>query len=161
MRKIVMDGANTTGFQRTGLAATKGYLDSSAGRVGIDVLCLEEEAAQKVEDRGDSVIYSLDRLGIPLVEIGTAPDIVSPAHAREVAERLGMLLRSTGKVKRGLGSIRQDINVSIAQGARVEIKGGQEIYLIETIVEREVARQVALLEIKNELKERQAQVSEN
>jgi glutamyl-tRNA(Gln) amidotransferase subunit E len=160
MRKIVIDGSNTSGFQRTGLVATDGYLESSAGRVGITVLCLEEEAAQKVEDRGDSVLYSLDRLGIPLVEIGTAPDIVSPAHAREVAEKLGMFLRSTGKVKRGLGTIRQDINISITEGARVEIKGVQELDLIETIVEREVARQAALLEIKSELNKRKAGVSD-
>ncbi|MDO8726553.1 MAG: Glu-tRNA(Gln) amidotransferase subunit GatE [Candidatus Methanoperedens sp.] len=160
MRKIVIDGSNTSGFQRTGLVATAGYLETSSGRVGIDVLCLEEEAAQKVEDRGDSVIYSLDRLGIPLVEIGTAPDIVSPAHAREVAEKLGMFLRSTGKVKRGLGTIRQDINISIAEGARVEVKGVQELDLIEMIVEREVTRQVALLEIKRELKKRKAAVSD-
>ncbi len=160
MRKIVIDGSNTSGFQRTGLVATHGYIDSSAGRVGIDVLCLEEEAAQKVEDKVDSVIYSLDRLGIPLVEIGTAPDIVSPAHAREVAEKLGMILRSTGKVKRGLGTIRQDINISIAQGARVEIKGVQALDLIEIIVEREAERQVALLEIKKELLKRGASVSD-
>jgi len=158
MRKIVIDGSNTSGFQRTGLVATHGYIEGSAGRVGIDVLCLEEEAAQKVEDRGDSVIYSLDRLGIPLVEIGTAPDIVSPAHAREVAEQIGMILRSTGKVKRGLGTIRQDVNISIAEGARVEIKGVQELALIETIVEREVTRQATLIEIKKELNIRKAAV---
>lgn len=160
MRKIVIDGSNTSGFQRTGLAATQGYIDSSAGRVGIDVLCLEEEAAQKVEDKGDSVIYSLDRLGIPLVEIGTAPDIVSPAHAREVAEQIGMILRSTGKVKRGIGTIRQDVNISIAQGARVEIKGVQELALIETIVEREVTRQATLLGIREELNNLKASVSD-
>lgn len=160
MRKIVIDGSNTSGFQRTGLVATHGYIDSSAGRVGIDVLCLEEEAAQKVEDKGDSVIYSLDRLGIPLVEIGTAPDIVSPAHAREVAEQIGMILRSTGNVKRGLGTIRQDVNISIVEGARVEIKGVQELALIETIVEREVARQAALIEIKKELNKLKASVSD-
>jgi glutamyl-tRNA(Gln) amidotransferase subunit E len=160
MRKIVIDGSNTSGFQRTALVATHGYIDSSAGRVGIDVLCLEEEAAQKVEDKGDSVIYSLDRLGIPLVEIGTAPDIVSPAHAREVAQQIGMILRSTGKVKRGLGTIRQDVNISIAQGARVEIKGVQELALIETIVEREVTRQATLIEIKKHLNDQKAAVSD-
>ena len=160
MRKIVIDGSNTSGFQRTGLVATGGYLNSKAGRVGVDVLCLEEEAAQKVEDRVDSVIYSLDRLGIPLVEIGTAPDIVSPQHAREVAEQLGMILRSTGRVKRGLGTIRQDVNISIAEGARVEIKGVQELALIETIVEREVTRQANLLEIKRELNKIKADVSD-
>lgn len=160
MRKIVIDGSNTSGFQRTGLVATGGYLDSKTGRVGVDVLCLEEEAAQKVEDKGDSVIYSLDRLGIPLVEIGTAPDIVSPIHAREVAEQIGMILRSTGRVKRGLGTIRQDVNVSIAEGARVEIKGVQELSLIEIIVEQEVTRQAALIEIKNELNRLNASVSD-
>ncbi|MCK4928753.1 MAG: Glu-tRNA(Gln) amidotransferase subunit GatE, partial [Methanosarcinales archaeon] len=117
MRKIVIDGSNTSGFQRTALASTGGYMETSQGNVGIGVLCLEEEAAKKVEDKGDSVIYSLDRLGIPLVEIGTEPDIVSPAHARETAELIGMLLRSTGSVKRGLGTIRQDVNISIARGA--------------------------------------------
>jgi len=160
MRKIVIDGSNTSGFQRTGLVATQGYIDSSAGRVGIDVLCLEEEAAQKVEDKGDSIIYSLDRLGIPLVEIGTAPDIVSPAHAREVAEQIGMILRSTGKVKRGIGTIRQDVNISIAGGARVEIKGVQELALIETIVDREVTRQVALLGMMEELNKSKAEVTD-
>ncbi len=161
MRKIVIDGSNTSGFQKTGLVATGGFLDSKDGRVGIDVLCLEEEAAQKVEDKGDSVIYSLDRLGIPLVEIGTAPDIVSPEHAREVAEKLGMILRSTGRVKRGIGTIRQDINISISGGARVEIKGVQELSIIETIVEREVTRQLSLLEIKRELNKIKANVSKN
>lgn len=160
MRKIVIDGSNTSGFQRTGLVATQGYLETSNGNVGVDVLCLEEEAAQKVEDRGDSVVYSLDRLGIPLVEIGTAPDIVSPEHAKETAAQIGMILRSTGKVKRGLGTIRQDINISIAEGARVEIKGVQDLDLIETIVEREVARQVSLLEIKKELLEKKVEIPE-
>ncbi len=161
MRKIVIDGSNTSGFQKTGLVATGGFLDSKDGRVGIDVLCLEEEAAQKVEDKGDSVIYSLDRLGIPLVEIGTAPDIISPEHAREVAEQLGMILRSTGRVKRGIGTIRQDINISISGGSRVEIKGVQELSIIETIVEREATRQLSLLEIKRELNKIKANVSKN
>jgi glutamyl-tRNA(Gln) amidotransferase subunit E len=161
MRKIVIDGSNTSGFQRTALVSTQGYIETDLNTVGIGVLCLEEEAAQKVEDKGDSVIYSLDRLGIPLVEIGTDPDIISPAHAREVAEQLGMLLRSTGRVKRGIGTIRQDINISIARGERVEIKGVQTLELIETIIEREVQRQVNLLEIMDELKSRKAHVPGN
>ncbi|MCL7414013.1 MAG: Glu-tRNA(Gln) amidotransferase subunit GatE [ANME-2 cluster archaeon] len=158
MRKIVIDGSNTSGFQRTALASTSGYIETSQGNVGIGVLCLEEEAARKLEDNGDTVLYSLDRLGIPLVEIGTEPDIISPAHARETAERIGMLLRSTGSVKRGLGTIRQDVNISIARGARVEIKGVQALDLIETIVEQEVQRQVNLLEIMDELRSRNTSV---
>jgi len=140
MRKMVIDGSNTSGFQRTAYIGSQGCIDTSHGPVGIDILCLEEEAARIVEDRGDSLIYSLDRLGIPLVEIGTAPDIVSPAHAREVAKTLGMILRSTGRVQRGLGTIRQDVNVSIKGGARVEVKGVQDLNLIDKIVEMEVLR---------------------
>ncbi len=158
MRKIVVDGSNTSGFQRTAFLGNGGYLETSEGNVGVDVLCLEEEAAQKIEEVGDSVYYSLDRLGIPLVEIGTAPDIVSPAHAKETAKQIGMLLRSTGKVKRGLGTIRQDVNISIARGARVEAKGVQALDLVETIVENEVERQVNLLAIMDELVQRGASV---
>jgi glutamyl-tRNA(Gln) amidotransferase subunit E len=160
MRKIVVDGSNTSGFQRTAFLASDGFIETSEGRCGIDSLCVEEEAAQKIEEIGDSIIYSLDRLGIPLVEIATAPDIKSPQHAREVAEQIGMFLRSTGKVKRGLGTIRQDVNVSIAEGARVEIKGVQALDLIEDIVRREVERQLNLLFIRQELMERKAFVCE-
>lgn len=158
MRKIVVDGSNTSGFQRTAFLAKDGHLDTSVGPVGVGVLCLEEEACQKIEDKGDSIIYSLDRLGIPLVEIGTDPDIISPAHAKETAQQIGMLLRSTGKVKRGLGTIRQDVNISIARGSRIELKGVQALDMIETMVEREVERQVNLLAMMDELLERGASV---
>ena len=160
MRKMVIDGSNTSGFQRTGYVGSDGYIETTHGTVGIGILSLEEEAARIIEDGGDSVVYSLDRLGIPLVEIGTAPDIVSPAHAREVASYLGMILRSTGRVKRGLGTIRQDVNVSIKGGARVEIKGVQALNLVDKVVEFEALRQVRLLEIKKELVRRRASVDD-
>lgn len=156
MRKMVIDGSNTSGFQRTAYVASDGYIETSSGKVGIGILCLEEEAARIIEDRGDELVYSLDRLGIPLVEIGTAPDIVSPAHARESAQILGMILRSTGRVKRGLGTIRQDVNVSIKGGSRVEVKGVQDLNLIDKIVALEVQRQFRLLEIRDELQRRKA-----
>ena len=158
MRKIVIDGSNTSGFQRTAYLASHGSIETSCGKVGMETICLEEEAARIVDDRGDEVVYSLDRLGIPLVEICTSPDIVSPQHAREVAQRLGMILRSTGRVKRGLGTIRQDVNVSIRDGARVEIKGVQDLNLIETIVAVEANRQHLLLQIRDELVGRGATV---
>jgi glutamyl-tRNA(Gln) amidotransferase subunit E len=158
MRKMVIDGSNTSGFQRTAYIGSQGKIETSCGPVGIGILCLEEEAARIIEDRGDSLVYSLDRLGIPLVEIGTAPDIISPAHAREVASYLGMILRSTGSVKRGLGTIRQDVNVSIRGGARVEVKGVQALNLVDKVVELESLRQARLLEIKDELLHRKASV---
>ena len=160
MRKIVVDGSNTTGFQRTMLVATDGVVETSEGSVGIEDLMLEEESAQRVAETDRGVRYSLDRLGIPLVEIGTDPDIRSPTQAREAAERIGMLLRSTGTVKRGLGTIRQDVNVSIEDGARVEIKGVQSLDTIDDIVRNEVRRQAVLVEIADQLSERNATVGE-
>jgi glutamyl-tRNA(Gln) amidotransferase subunit E len=160
MRKIVVDGSNTSGFQRTMLVGQDGEIETSEGTVGIEDLMLEEESAGRVQEIDDGVRYSLDRLGIPLVEIGTKPDIRSPEQAREAAERIGMFLRSTGTVKRGLGTIRQDVNVSIAEGARVEIKGVQALDEIDEIVRNEVGRQVELLEIAEELRERDASVGE-
>jgi len=160
MRKIVVDGSNTSGFQRTALVGQDGEIETSEGPVGVEDLLLEEESAGRVEETADGVRYSLDRLGIPLVEIGTRPDISSPEQAREAAERIGMLLRSTGSVKRGLGTIRQDVNVSIADGARVEIKGVQALDQIDDIVRLEVGRQVELLDIAAELDARDASVGD-
>jgi len=152
MRKLVIDGSNTSGFQRTSIVALDGYLETDRGRVGIPTICLEEEAARKIAEEGKKTIYRLDRLGIPLIEITTAPDITSPEQAREVALKIGEILRATGKVKRGIGTIRQDINVSIEGGARVEIKGVQELNQIPKIIENEVERQKNLIDLKEELK---------
>ncbi|MFC6755759.1 MULTISPECIES: Glu-tRNA(Gln) amidotransferase subunit GatE [Haloarcula] len=160
MRKIVVDGSNTTGFQRSMLVANDGEIATSDGPVGIEDMLLEEESCQRVEETDDGVRFSLDRLGIPLVEIGTKPDISSPEQAREAAQRIGMLLRSTGKVKRGLGTIRQDVNVSIAEGARIELKGVQSLEDIDDLVRNEVRRQVELVDIADELGERDAAVGE-
>ena len=160
MRKLVIDGSNTSGFQRSMLLAQAGEIQTDEGAVGITDVMLEEESPQRVEETDDGVTYSLDRLGIPLVEIGTAPDIRSPEQAYEAAEHIGMLLRSTGSVKRGLGTIRQDVNVSIEEGARVEIKGVQALGDIRDIVAGEAERQVTLLEIQDELESRDAAVGE-
>jgi glutamyl-tRNA(Gln) amidotransferase subunit E len=154
MRKLVIDGSNTCGFQRTALIALQGTLP---GGCRVDTLCLEEEAAQRVRD----AVFSLDRLGIPLVEISTAPCLHTPEEVQAVAEYMGMVLRSTGKVKRGIGTIRQDINISIRDGARVEIKGVQELEVIADVVRWEVYRQQTLLAIREELQKRNAQVEKD
>jgi len=154
MRKIVIDGSNTSGFQRTAYIASNGSIDTSCGKVGMETICLEEEAAQRVKDE----VFSLDRLGIPLIEITTSPCMHTPEEVRNTAEHIGMVLRSTGKVKRGLGTIRQDVNISIAAGARVEIKGVQDLDLIAEVVRREVQRQQSLLAIQGELVKRGAVV---
>src|SRR5437879_4447158 len=154
MRKIVIDGSNTSGFQRSALVALDGHLETSGKRIGVPTILLEEDAARKLGEAEGEVVYRLDRLGIPLVEIATSPDIETPEEARDVALTFGSLLRATRKVKRGIGTIREDLNVCIEGGARIEIKGGQELRMIATFVEREVERQVMLLAVAADLKKR-------
>jgi glutamyl-tRNA(Gln) amidotransferase subunit E len=154
MRKTVIDGSNTTGFQRTCVVALKGNIKVGEKTIPIEHISIEEDAARKTgEEEGNILRYRIDRLGIPLIEIATAPVINSPKEAEEVALTIGTILRATGKVKRGLGTIRQDVNISIPNGALIEIKGLQELELLPLAVEYEVRRQLNLIKISQELKE--------
>ncbi len=156
MRKTVIDGSNTTGFQRTCIIALDGWIKVDEKIIPMQASSLEEDAARKTGtlDDGKTILYRIDRLGIPLIEVATAPVIYSPKEAQEVAYAIGRILRDTGKVMRGLGTIRQDLNVSLPNGALIEIKGVQELELISTVVEYEVQRQLGLISIKEELIER-------
>ncbi|KPU62652.1 glutamyl-tRNA amidotransferase [Thermococcus sp. EP1] len=160
MRKIVIDGSNVSGFQRTAIVGMNGRIDTPWGSVGIPTICLEEDACRIIEQGDKRAVYRLDRLGIPLIEIATTPDIHHPEQAKVVAKFIGDALRATRKVKRGLGTIRQDLNVSIKGGARIEIKGVQELDMIPIIIEREVQRQINLLKIRDELQKRGANKEE-
>ena len=156
MRKTVIDGSNTTGFQRTCIIALDGWIKVGEKIIPMQASSLEEDAARKTgtKDDGKTILYRIDRLGIPLIEVATAPVIYSPQEAQEVAYAIGRILRDTGKVMRGLGTIRQDLNVSLPNGALIEIKGVQELELISTVVEYEVQRQLGLIGIKEELAKR-------
>ena len=154
MRKVVIDGSNTTGFQRTALIALNGFFTLDNKRYGIQSICVEEEAARIVEKKGNYVTYLLDRLGIPLIEISTSPDIESPEEAVKVAEYIGRVLQATGYRRRGLGTIRQDINISIMDGTVVEVKGVQKLETLAEVIKYEFERQVNLLKIAEVLKNR-------
>lgn len=154
MRKTVIDGSNTTGFQRTCVVALNGEIDVKGKKVPIQQVSLEEDAARKTGKNGQIIRYRIDRLGIPLIEVTTAPVIYSPEEAEETAFAIGRILRATRRVRRGLGTIRQDVNVSISDGALIEIKGVQELGLVSKVIENEVQRQLSLLEIREELKKR-------
>jgi len=154
MRKIVIDGSNTAGFQRTCIIALGGNVTVGEKKIGIQSISLEEDAARKIGDKDDLITYRLDRLSIPLIEITTTPEIYSPEEAENVAFALGRILRSTRKMRRGLGTIRQDLNISINDGALIEVKGIQELDLVARVVEVEVHRQLGLLKIASELTSR-------
>jgi len=156
MRKTVIDGSNTTGFQRTCVTALNGEIDVEAKKIPIQLIALEEDAARKMgeQETGKTIRYRIDRLGIPLIEVTTAPVLYSPQETEKVAFAIGRILRATGRVKRGLGTIRQDLNISIPNGALIEIKGVQELELVSKAVEYEVQRQLNLIKIRDELKKR-------
>lgn len=156
MRKTVIDGSNTSGFQRTSFLAWGGSLDVEGGAVRCQTLSLEEDSARKLDDEGGVVTYTLDRLGIPLLELATETDIHDPPHAQRTAARIGALLRATGRVKRGLGTIRQDLNVSVAVGTRVEVKGCQDLRALPRIVEGEVRRQLWMHHVREAAASRKA-----
>jgi glutamyl-tRNA(Gln) amidotransferase subunit E len=156
MRKTVIDGSNTTGFQRTCIIASDGWIMVGEKIIPMQAASLEEDAARKIgtEDDGKTILYRIDRLGIPLIEVATAPVIYSPMEAQEVAFAIGRILRDTGKVMRGIGTIRQDLNVSLTNGALIEIKGVQELELISKVIEYEVQRQLGLIHVKEELRKK-------
>jgi glutamyl-tRNA(Gln) amidotransferase subunit E len=159
MRKLVIDGSNTTGFQRTMLVASGGYLDVAGKRVGVQSICLEEDAAKLIGDDKGIRKFGLDRMGVPLVEIALEPVTGKPDEIMQVALTLGRLLRASKRVARGLGSIRQDVNVSVQNGAVVEVKGVQQLDQLVKVIEHEMQRQHALIQIAQKLKERKVDVS--
>jgi len=159
MRKTVVDGSNTSGFQRTVLIAHDGWVDTTFGKVAIDYTFLEEDSARpssfKEVDNTESESsksYKLDRLGIPLVEIATGPHMHTPEQIKEVALKIGEILRAC-KVKRGIGTIRQDLNISIKNSKRVEIKGFQDPKIMIATIKKEIERQVLCVKNKNCQKE--------
>ncbi|MFH1445592.1 MAG: Glu-tRNA(Gln) amidotransferase subunit GatE [Nanoarchaeota archaeon] len=161
MRKQVVDGSNTSGFQRTAIIGMNGWIKTSFGKVGITNISVEEDACQIIEKNNKKVVYGLHRLGIPLVEIGTSPDMRLPEQVKEASEKLGMILRSTGRVRRGLGTIRQDVNVSIKNGTRIELKGVQDLDMIPKHVDDEIIRQQGFIKKKESVPKEVRRVTDN
>ncbi len=152
MRKLVIDGSNTSGFQRTMLISQGGYLDVDGKKIGVQSISLEEDAARILGETADAREYALDRLGLPLVEIALEPVSGKPDQIRKIALTLGRMLRTTKKVERGLGTIRQDVNVSIQGGNVIEVKGVQKLDQLEKVIEYEAKRQHGLSIIATKLK---------
>ncbi|HSQ35877.1 MAG TPA: Glu-tRNA(Gln) amidotransferase subunit GatE [Candidatus Binatia bacterium] len=153
-RKQYLDGSIPTGFQRTGILGIEGEIPLSRKKIRIIQLSIEEDSCREISDVGHTRIYSTDRLGMPLIETVTYPEMLTPDEAAEAAHYIRFLARSTGKVRTGIGAAREDVNVSISGGTRVEIKGVAHIAWIPELVHNEAFRQKALLEIRAELHRR-------
>jgi len=156
-RKTIIDGSNTSGFQRTAMIAygsDDSFIEVNGKNISIYQANLEEDSAKNVGRDGDTRKFRLDRLGIPLIEVATGPDMSTPAEVLATAQRIGELLRTTGFVKRGQGTIRQDLNVSISRGNRIEIKGVSELELLPEYVKNEAIRQKRMLDLLDIFKSR-------
>jgi glutamyl-tRNA(Gln) amidotransferase subunit E len=153
-RKQYLDGSIPTGFQRTTIVGIDGWIPYNDRKIGLIQLGLEEDACREVSDIGHQRVYRTDRLGMPLIEIVTKPEMNTPQEVAHVANLLRWLVRSTGKVRTGIGTARQDVNVSIKGGTRIEIKGVPRIPLIPLLIYNEARRQYALIKIKEELQSR-------
>lgn len=153
-RKQYLDGSIPTGFQRTTILGIDGWIPYKDRKIGIIQLGLEEDACREVSDESHTRTYKTDRLSMPLIEVVTYPQARTPQEVAEIAQLIRQLTRTTGKVNRGIGAVRQDVNVSIDGGTRVEIKGVPRIPLIPRLVHHEAGRQKALLEIREKLKGR-------
>ncbi len=153
-RKQYLDGSIPTGFQRTGIVGIEGQIPLSHKKVRIIQLSIEEDSCREVSDIGHLRIYTTDRLGMPLIETVTYPDMLTPDEVAEAAHYLRLLVRTSGKVRTGIGAAREDVNVSITGGTRVEIKGVSHIRLIPELTHNEAFRQKALLQIKDIVREK-------
>jgi glutamyl-tRNA(Gln) amidotransferase subunit E len=153
-RKQYLDGSIPTGFQRTAIVGTEGWIPFKGRRFRIIQVTLEEDACREISDVGHTITFRTDRLSTPLVEITTYPDARTPREAQEANESLARVLRSTGKVRRGIGAARQDVNVSIKGGTRVEIKGVPKYRYVERLTATEAHRQSQLLRLQEILRAR-------
>lgn len=153
-RKQYLDGSIPTGFQRTGIIGVDGWIPFQDRKVRIRQLSIEEDACREVSDIGHDRVYLTDRLGMPLIETVTEPDMHTPQEAAEVGQILRWLCRSTGHVRTGYGAGRQDVNVSVTGGTRVEVKGTPQIWRNPRLIYNEARRQCSLLYIREELRRR-------
>ena len=160
MRKQYLDGSIPTGFQRTAMVGLTGTIPFRVPEIGVDrelrirQLSLEEDSCREISDIGHRITFHTDRLGIPLTEAVTEPDLFTPLELQAAGRLLARVARATGKVRRGPGAARQDVNVSVAGGRRTEIKGVDNHRGLPQLVHIEAFRQLNLLRIKAELERR-------
>lgn len=153
-RKQYLDGSIPTGFQRTAILGVEGEIQLRNKKVGLIQLSIEEDSCREISDVGHKRVYKTDRLGMPLIETVTKPELYTPNELMEAAQYIRFLNRSTNKVRTGPGAGREDVNVSCKGGTRVEIKGVSHNKWIPELSHNEAFRQWALLHIRQILLQR-------
>jgi len=150
-RKQYLDGSIPTGFQRTAIVGMNGWMPFKGRRLTVTHVSVEEDSCREVSDKGHRIVWRTDRLGMPLTETVTGPELRTPEEVRDAIMLCGMTARSTGHVRIGIGASRQDVNVSVRGGSRVEIKGVPQAGLAVKLVHNEGIRQCNLLRLREEL----------
>jgi len=150
-RKQYLDGSIPTGFQRTAIVGMNGWLPFKGRRLTITHVSVEEDSCREVSDKGHRIVWRTDRLGMPLTETVTGPELRTPAEVRDAIILCGLTARSTRRVRTGIGASRQDVNVSVRGGSRCEIKGVPKAGLAVKLVHNEAVRQYNLLKLREEL----------
>ena len=153
-RKQYLDGSIPTGFQRTAIVGVNGWLPFKGRQLTVTHVSIEEDSCREVKDKGHQIIWRTDRLGMPLTETVTGPELLTPHEVRDAILLCGMVARSTGRVRTGIGASRQDVNVSVRGGERCEIKGVPRAGYAVKLVHNEGLRQHNLLKIREELRQR-------
>ena len=128
-------------------------VDGKTKRIGITRLHLEEDAG-KLTHTGDGSLADFNRVGTPLVEIVSEPDIRSPEEAKAYLEKLRaiMLYCDVSDVKMEEGSMRCDANISIRPygqekfGTRAELKNMNSFRGVQRGLEYEELRQADILD---------------
>ncbi len=154
IRKQYLDGSIPAGFQRTAILGVNGEIPLKNKKVGLIQLSIEEDSCREISDIGHTRVYKTDRLGMPLIETVTEPELLNPDEVQEACDYIRFMNRSTGKVATGMGAGRQDVNVSCKGGSRVEIKGVAHTKWIPELTHNEAYRQWSLLRLRDELKSR-------
>jgi aspartyl-tRNA(Asn)/glutamyl-tRNA(Gln) amidotransferase subunit B len=119
-------------------------------RIGINRLHLEEDAGKLTHSEyGGGSLVDFNRVGVPLIEIVSEPDLRSPEEAKAYLEKLKAILQYTGvsDVRMEQGSLRCDANVSIRPvgqkefGTKTELKNMNSFRNVQAGLEYEVERQ--------------------
>jgi aspartyl-tRNA(Asn)/glutamyl-tRNA(Gln) amidotransferase subunit B len=128
--------------------------ESSAKRVGIERIHVEQDAGKLMHDQHPTMSYvDLNRAGVALMEIVSRPDMRSPAEAGAYLRKLRAILRYVGSCDGNMeeGSMRADVNVSVRKpgaefGTRTETKNVNSVRFVMQVIEYEARRQVEVLE---------------
>ena len=128
--------------------------------IGITRLHMEEDAGKLVHAGSDRLagsthsLVDFNRTGVPLLEIGSEPDIRTGQEAAEYAQELRRMVRYLGISDGNMqeGSMRCDVNISVRPvgqkefGTKVEIKNMNSFSAIQKAIEYEIERQIEAVE---------------